>query len=236
MIWQIIKRIFKYLFIFFIVFTAYTSIILFLLKFINPPITAFMQQNNEYGIIQLIQPSINKQTWIPVKSIAKTIIFATIAAEDQRFLLHRGVDFVELEKVLKGRLKNGKSRGASTITQQVAKNLFLFPQKNVLRKIIEIYYSYLIDFIWGKKRVIEVYLNVAQFGKNIYGVEEASLYYFRKPAQYLNSNEASQLAAILPNPIRFNLKNKSKYLNNRIKLIEKSLNQIDRKEILELLK
>ena len=126
-------------------------------------------------------------------------------------------------------------RGASTITQQTAKNLFLFSHKNIFRKGIEAYYSVMIELIWSKKRILEVYLNIAQFGENIYGVEAASKYYFNKPAQYLNLKESSQLASILPNPVKFNLNNKSKYLKKRITRIINTTNFINKKEILKKL-
>jgi monofunctional biosynthetic peptidoglycan transglycosylase len=172
---------------------------------------------------------------VPINSISNNIIFAVLASEDQRYFEHFGVDYVELEKVIHENIYKGQSRGASTITQQVAKNLFLFPQKLAVRKVFEIYYAYLIDFIWGKKRVLEVYLNIIQFGKKIYGVEAASLHYFNKDAKNVNINEASQIVAILPNPTRFNLKNKSKYLEKRISRIEKYSTKMNKQKIKELL-
>ena len=193
------------------------------------------KQNNSNKISDIIETPKYIKTWIPIKSISNHIIFAIIASEDQRFLEHSGVDYVELEKVVEERIIKGQSRGASTITQQVAKNLFLFPQKIAIRKVFELYYSYLIEVVWGKRRVLEVYLNIVQFGEYIYGVEAASYYYFRKPAQYLDNHEASQLAAILPNPIRLNLKNKSNYLMRRINRIEKYTTKIDKAKIQDLL-
>lgn len=164
------------------------------------------------------------------------MIYAVIASEDQRYLEHFGIDITEVEKVIEKKKSRRKSRGASTITQQTAKNLFLFPQKLFIRKGIEIYYSFLMEIFWGKQRIIETYLNIAQFGGNIYGVEAASRFYFKKSAQHLSINESAQLAAILPNPVRLKLKNKSRYLLNRIARIERQMNNLPKVEIIKELK
>lgn len=126
------------------------------------------------------------------------MVLAAIAAEDQRFLHHHGLDFVELSKTL--REGTSRPRGASTITQQAAKNLFLWSGRSYLRKLIEAGLAVYIDFVWGKRRVLEIYLNVAQFGPNIYGVENAGRHFFGKRAAALSRHEAARLAAVLPNP------------------------------------
>ncbi len=217
-----------------IVFTCYTSLTLLLFKFIDPPTTAFIQESNSNLFSDIFYSKNVSQYWVSIKSISANIIYATIASEDQRFLEHFGVDFVEVEKVIENKTDGRKLRGASTITQQTAKNLFLFPQKSFVRKGIEVYYSVLMELIWGKKRILEVYFNVAQFGENIFGVEAASKYYFNKPSQYLSINEAAQLVAILPNPIKLDLNKKSLYLKNRIMRIEKTINYIDKNEIIKM--
>ena len=220
--------------LFTIVLTIYTSLTLLLFRFIDPPTTAFIQQRNSSSFSNIIYPNSVVQYWVPIKSISKNIIFATIASEDQRFIEHFGVDFVEVEKVIESKIDGRKLRGASTITQQTAKNLFLFPQKLFIRKGIEVYYSVVMELLWSKKRILEVYLNIAQFGENIFGVEAASKYYFNKPSQYLSINEAAQLVAILPNPIKLDLNKKSLYLKNRIVRIEKTINYIDKNEIIKM--
>ncbi len=234
-----LKKIFKYsvgaLLLFTLVFTAYTLLTLLLFKFIDPPTTAFIQQRNNEQFIKIIYPNSVSQYWVPIKSISDNLIFAVIASEDQRFTEHFGIDFEEVQNVFEKAIDGKKVRGASTITQQTAKNLFLFPHKNIFRKGIEAYYSVMIELIWSKKRIMEVYLNIAQFGENIYGVEAASKFYFNKPAQYLNIKEASQLVSILPNPLKFNLNNKSKYLKKRITRIINTTNFINKKEILKKL-
>jgi monofunctional glycosyltransferase len=235
MLFKIIKYSLGSIFVFTLVFTFYTSLILFLFKYIDPPTTAFIQQNENNSVSKIILNNNILQSWIPIKSISNNIIYCTIASEDQKFVEHLGLDLIEVEKVISERMDGKMSRGASTITQQVSKNLFLFPQKLFIRKGIEVYYSLLMELVWSKKRIIEVYLNTAQFGENIFGVESASKFYFNKPAQYLSINEAAQLIAILPNPTKLKLKNKSNYLNNRILKIEKEINNINKNEINKIL-
>ncbi|MDA3861560.1 MAG: monofunctional biosynthetic peptidoglycan transglycosylase [Melioribacteraceae bacterium] len=235
-----LKKIFKYsvgsVFVFTLVFTVYTALTLLLFKFIDPPTTAFIQQNNSNSLEKTISTDSVSQSWISIKSISDNIIFTVIASEDQRFIDHFGIDLVEVEKIIDETIDGESTRGASTITQQVAKNLFLFPHKLFIRKGIEAYYSLIIELLWSKKRILEVYLNTAQFGKQIFGVEAASNFYFNKPAQYLSLHEAAQLTAILPNPVRLNLKKKSRYLNNRIARIEKGINYINTSEIIKKVK
>ncbi len=136
--------------------------------------------------------------WRPLTQISPHMALAVIAAEDQRFAQHHGLDFVELSNAL--RENRDRPRGASTITQQVAKNMFLWGGRSYLRKLFEAGLAVYIDFAWGKRRVLEIYLNVAAFGANIYGVENASQHFFNKPAARLNRLESARLAAVLPNP------------------------------------
>jgi len=233
---KVIKYSIRFILLFILAINIYLLITIGLLKFINPPTTAFIQQSENEIFLGIFGSKNVSQNWVPLKSMSNNIIFAVIASEDQRFLDHFGIDFTEFEKVIEKTVDGKKSRGASTITQQTAKNLFLFPQKTFVRKGIEIYYSFFMELIWGKKRIMECYLNIAQFGKNIYGVEAASQYYFNKSSQFLSSNEAVQLAAILPNPIRLKIKNKSRYLINRIARIENQIDNLDRTLIIEELK
>ena len=166
------------------------------LRWIDPPTSSVLLQENLSG---KTPPArwVSFQ-WRPLRHISDQMAVAVIAAEDQRFLQHHGLDFVELSKVL--REGSGRPRGASTITQQVAKNLFLWRARNYPRKVLEAGLAVFIDFVWGKRRVLEIYLNIAQFGPNLYGVENASRHFFGKPAAHLNRHEAARLAAVLPNP------------------------------------
>lgn len=140
-----------------------------------------------------------ERQWVPLAQISPNLIRAVIAAEDQRFCEHAGVDWVELNSVLED--EDGPSRGASTLTMQTAKNVFLWPGRSYLRKGLEIPLAMAIDLAWPKQRIIEVYLNVAEWGDGLYGAEAASQRYFRKPAARLSPVEAARLAGALPNPI-----------------------------------
>lgn len=142
--------------------------------------------------------SVERQ-WVPLTAISPNLVRAVIAAEDQRFCSHDGVDWVELNAVLED--EDGPSRGASTLTMQTAKNVFLWPGRSYVRKGLEIPLAMAIDLAWPKQRVIEVYLNVAEWGEGLFGAEAAAQRYFGKPASRLNAAEAARLAGALPNPI-----------------------------------
>ena len=167
------------------------------LRWFDPPTSSFILQDNWARRADDGSPHAGF-TWRPLTDISAQMAVAVIAAEDQRFVHHHGLDFVELSKALRER--RGRPRGASTITQQVAKNLFLWSGRSYLRKALEAALAVYIDFAWGKRRVLEIYLNIAAFGANIYGVENASWHFFGKPAARLNRFEAARLAAVLPNP------------------------------------
>jgi len=226
--------IFKNILYIIILFITFTAMIMLLLRWVNPPTTAFIQQVENESFQSMFVKEEKLQKWVPIKSISKNLLFAVIASEDQRFFEHFGFDFVEIGKAVEENLDSNKIRGASTITQQVAKNLFLFPEKSIIRKGIELYYALLLEMIWDKKRILEVYLNVAQFGDKIYGVEAASIYYFNKSARNLNIEESAQLISILPNPIKFNLEDKSSYLKSRIERIKLEIENIEKGKILEI--
>jgi monofunctional biosynthetic peptidoglycan transglycosylase len=140
-----------------------------------------------------------ERQWVPLAEISPTLIRAVIAAEDQRYCSHRGVDWVELNAVLED--EDGPGRGASTLTMQTAKNVFLWPGRSYLRKGLEIPLAFAIDLFWGKQRTIEVYLNVAEWGEGLYGAEAAAQRYFKKAAAGLTQVESIRLAAALPNPL-----------------------------------
>lgn len=140
-----------------------------------------------------------ERQWVPLEQISPNLIRAVIAAEDQRFCSHAGVDWVELNAVLED--EDGPSRGASTLTMQTVKNVFLWPGRSYIRKGLEIPLALAADFVWPKPRVIEIYLNVAEWGEGVFGAEAASQRYFNKPAAKLSAAEAARLAGALPNPI-----------------------------------
>ena len=160
--------------------------------------------------------------WMPMDNISRHMPVAVMASEDQRFLLHHGFDYNAIEKAAVHNIKNktGKKRGASTITQQTAKNVFLWPGRSWVRKGFEVYFTALIELIWSKQRIMEVYLNSIEMGDMIYGVDAVARYHFGKTASELSRSECALIAATLPNPIRFSSKAPSGYVRLRQRKIE----------------
>lgn len=160
-----------------------------------------------------------KKEWVSIDDMSKELPLAVIAAEDQKFPEHFGFDVEAIKKVMKQneRLKQrGKPiKGGSTISQQCAKNVFLFPQRSYIRKALEVYFTFLIEIFWSKKRIIEVYLNVIEMGDGIYGAQAASQAFFKKDASRLKASEAALIAAVLPNPRKWNAGKPSGYINKR---------------------
>lgn len=161
----------------------------------------------------------NHREWVDIENIAPVMVRAVIASEDGRFMTHHGFDFEELGKMMNEHEKKGKKiRGCSTVSQQVAKNCFTFGSRTWLRKGVETYYTFLIELIWGKKRIMEVYLNIAETGKGLYGVEAAAKKYFHCSASRLTGDQAVRIVCVLPNPLVRNpqtvaQKNRTKYNN-----------------------
>jgi len=156
-----------------------------------------------------------KRDWVPIEEISPHLIQAVVASEDQRFLEHWGFDFESMKKAYKNNQKGKKIKGGSTISQQTAKNVFLWPARSYVRKAFEAYFTVLIEVLWSKERIMEVYLNVIEYGNGIYGCEAASQYYFHKPCAKLTKGEAALLAAILPSPLKSNPARPSNYINRR---------------------
>ncbi|TXH03659.1 MAG: monofunctional biosynthetic peptidoglycan transglycosylase [Nevskiaceae bacterium] len=176
------------------------------LKWLPPPTTAFMLQSP-------VRPV--RYDWVPADRIADSARRAVIAAEDQKFRMHHGFDVEAIQKAVAHNRSSRHRRGASTISQQTAKNLFLWPGGGYFRKAVEAGVTVLIETIWGKDRILEVYLNVAEFGPGIYGVEAASQAYFHKHAAQLTPGEASRLAAVLPNPRHWSVTAPGAYVQAR---------------------
>ena len=150
--------------------------------------------------------------WADWEEISPQVAIAVVAAEDQKFPVHRGFDVASIKEAMRENPHRRAPRGASTISQQVAKNLFLWPGRNLLRKGLEAYFTVLIELLWPKQRILEIYLNIAQFGPGIFGVRSASEVYFHKSPSQLDLSEAALLAAVLPNPKRFRLESPSDYV------------------------
>ncbi len=173
------------------------------LRFVDPFSTAFILRDRLLAWAHDEQTYVYRRKWVDLKQIARPMQLAVIASEDQTFPTNWGFDVKSINQAI-GESEHGQPlRGASTITQQVAKNLFLWPGHSWLRKGIEAYFTVLIEGFWPKRRILEMYLNIAEFGRGVYGVEAASRAYYRKPAARLNEYDAALLAAVLPNPKRF---------------------------------
>ncbi len=196
-----------------------------LLRWLPPPTTSFILQNRiaalraGYGFYPY------PYRWVDYEHIAPAMALAVVAAEDQRFREHMGVDLNGIRQAIRDNQYRRRPRGASTLTQQTAKNLFLWRDQTLLRKGIEVYFAGLLELLWSKQRILEVYLNVAQFGGSVFGVEAAARTYFDKPAAALTGEEAALLAAVLPSPSVLRVDAPSDYLRQRQRWV---LNQMRR--------
>jgi monofunctional glycosyltransferase len=211
--WKIAWKWMRYAFLFFLLSTI-LSVLTY--RFINPPVTPLM-------VIRVLQQAVNgekiklKKDWVSLDKISPQLQLAVVASEDNQFLDHHGFDFEAIQKAkdYNSKKKYKKIRGASTISQQTAKNVFLWPQRSWVRKGLEVYFTVLTEFLWNKKRIMEVYLNVAELGDGIYGAETAAQTYFNKTASKLTASEAALLAAILPNPLKWDPAQPTRYLLSR---------------------
>ncbi|WP_395043438.1 monofunctional biosynthetic peptidoglycan transglycosylase [Flavobacterium sp.] len=197
------------------------SILLVLLyKWIPVPFTPLM-------ITRIIENKIEgkdavfSHDWEPLENISSNLQKAVIASEDGNFLLHNGFDFKAMQKAIKNNNKGKKLKGGSTISQQTAKNVFLWQGRSYIRKGLEAYFTVLIEFIWGKERIMEVYLNSIEMGNGVYGAKEAARHWYTKDVKNLTPKEAAGIAAILPNPRKFKASNSSSYINRRKEKIMK---------------
>ncbi|MFC6861431.1 monofunctional biosynthetic peptidoglycan transglycosylase [Zunongwangia atlantica] len=156
-----------------------------------------------------------KHDWVPIEEISKNLQLAVICSEDQNFESHSGFDIEAIQKAIENNKKGKRVRGASTISQQTAKNAFLWPGRNYVRKGLEAYFTFLIELLWSKERILEVYLNSIEMGKGVYGAQAAAKSWFGKEAANLNPNEAAAIAAILPNPREYRANPASNYISGR---------------------
>jgi monofunctional glycosyltransferase len=213
---KIIKFLFRFLAYFVIFFFGSSILIVLLYRFVNPPVTPLM-------VIRVAEQTFSGEkvkmdkSWRSLDEISDNLPLAVVASEDNRFLEHSGFDFESIKKAREynEKTEGKKVRGASTISQQTAKNVFLWPDRSWVRKGLEVYFTFLIEKVWGKKRIMEVYLNVIETGNGIYGAEAASQAYFHKPAKSLSRGEAALIAACLPNPRKWNPAHAGGYLLGR---------------------
>ena len=205
------RNIFKFLFKIIVWFLAISIGLVVLFKWIPVPITPLM-------VIRYFQEDSAKtlkHDWEPIENISKHLQLAVVCSEDQNFIKHHGFDMKAIEKAMAFNKKGKRVRGASTISQQTAKNVFLWPHRSWFRKGLEAYFTFLIELFWSKERIMEVYLNSIEMGPGIYGAEAASLYWFKKPAAKLTKQEAAAIAAILPNPLRYRASPATNYIQSR---------------------
>jgi monofunctional biosynthetic peptidoglycan transglycosylase len=201
-------------------------------RWLPVPMTAFMaveRMHARAGGEALLQ----QHAWVPWERISRHAAVAVIAAEDQKFLVHEGFDFEAIEKAVTDAQRGRRLRGASTISQQVAKNLFLWGGQSWLRKGLEAWFTVWIEFLWPKRRILEVYLNSAQFGRGIWGVQAASRQYFGKDAARLTQPEAALLAAVLPSPTRYRVVNPGPYVRQRQTWILGQMNRLSANGLFE---
>ena len=191
-------------------------------KFFNPPFTLTQIGGLiEYGKLD--------RDYISYEEMGNNVKKAVIASEDQSFFAHNGFDFVAIEKAMKHNEKGKKLRGGSTISQQTAKNIFLWQGRSWIRKGLEAFYTFVIEIVWGKDVILERYLNSIEMGRGVFGVEAASEYYFKKSSKNLTKNEAAWIATILPNPKKYDPKNPSAYLNKKHNWILRQMNNVSLK-------
>ncbi len=212
-LWKWSKRIFLWIFIF-------QFFYIILLKWVNPPVTITQ-------LVSWISGHGLKRDYVGRKAISPNARLAVIASEDQSFPDHHGFDWKSIAKARKyNERKPGRIRGASTISQQVAKNVFLWQGRSWIRKGLEVYFTFMIELIWGKKRIMDVYLNVIEMGDGIFGIEMAANTYFNKPAKNLTRQEAAMIAACLPSPKRYKVKPVSSFVAARSRTIMQQMSNL----------
>ena len=197
-----------------------------LLRWIDPPTSAFMLDRRLDALVAREKGFRLDYRWRDWGRISSTLPISLVAAEDQKFPDHNGFDFQAIDKALASNKRGRKVRGASTISQQVAKNLFLWSGRSYLRKGLEAWYTVLVETLWPKRRILEVYANIAEFGDGVYGAEAAAQRFFGKPASALTAAESARLAAVLPSPRRYSAKNPGPYGQRRARWIQRQVGRL----------
>jgi monofunctional biosynthetic peptidoglycan transglycosylase len=205
-----------------------------LLRFLPVPFTALMVERQVNSWFDSA-PYQTRHTWVPLEEIAPCMGVAVIAAEDQNFAEHFGFDWQAIEKAMAHNEHSRRKRGASTVSQQAAKNLFLWESRSWVRKGCEVYFTLLLETVWPKRRILEVYLNSVEFGDGVFGVEAASRKFFGKPARALGPMEAALLAAVLPNPRKYRVEDPSPYVRGRQAWIHNQMRQLGGEAVVKAL-
>ncbi|MDB2463031.1 monofunctional biosynthetic peptidoglycan transglycosylase [Algibacter sp.] len=211
---QLKKRFFKFIFRVMLWLFIVSVVITIIYKWLPVPFTPLMVIRS-IEQFQEKKEIIWKHNWVSIDKISKNLQLAVICSEDQNFLNHSGFDIEAIEKAIENNKKGKQIRGASTISQQTAKNVFLWPQRSWLRKGLETYFTFLVELLWTKERIMEVYLNSIEMGNGIYGAEAAAQYWFKKSANKLTQTEASAIASILPNPRIYKANPATNYIQGR---------------------
>jgi monofunctional biosynthetic peptidoglycan transglycosylase len=223
---KILKRVWKFIWKSMLWFFILSIGLTILYRFVPIPITPLM-------VIRLGEQAADEKKemrlykdWVPMSQISKNAPQAVYGAEDQKFLDHYGFDLEAMEKAWNGNKKGKQIKGASTITQQTVKNVFLWPARSYVRKALEAYFTVLVELIWPKERIMEVYLNVIEMGEGIYGIEAAAQTYYNKPAARLNRSQSAMIAAVLPNPRRWTPARPTPYIVRRQGWILRQMNNL----------
>ena len=207
-------------------FVLFTFAQVLALRWLPPPTSAFMLGRRVDALLERDWDFPIRYQWRSARAISPNLPIALVAAEDQNFPNHRGFDFGAIDKAMANNKRGRKLRGASTISQQLAKNLFLWQGRSYLRKGLEAWYTVLIELSWPKSRILEVYANVVEFGDGIYGAEAAAQHFFHKPAARLSAGESARLAAVLPSPRRYDAARPGPYVQRRARWIERQVGHL----------
>ena len=209
------RRLLKALALIILAWVLLTAIPVLVLRWLHPLTSAFMLEAHIEASLAGQRAYHTNYQWVSLEQISPHAAIAVIASEDQQFPFHAGFDFNSIREAVRESERGRRLRGASTISQQVAKNLFLWPGHSFVRKGFEAYFTVLIEALWPKERILEMYLNVAQFGDGVYGVQAAAQRFYRKPAARISAADAALLAAVLPNPLRLHVDRPSRYVLER---------------------
>ncbi|MGD1934030.1 MAG: monofunctional biosynthetic peptidoglycan transglycosylase [Candidatus Phaeomarinobacter sp.] len=202
-----------------VVFVVLPVGLILLYRVVPPPLTSVM-------VLRLVEGQSLTREWVPLERIAPSVRYAVIASEDNTFCTHNGVDWTALRQALDAEIDGGGQGGASTITMQTARNLMLWPGRNYIRKALELYIATLIDALWPKERIFEVYLNIAEWGPGVFGIEAAARHHFGVSAKDVTSREAARLAVVLPNPIELHATASTGHVTRQAAVVRKRIGQL----------
>lgn len=209
-----------------LLFVLGTALQVLVLRFVDPPFSAFMAIRQAEAWAEGDFGFRIAHDWRDLDEMPPHVPLAMIAAEDQRFAEHYGFDLKAIEKARASNARGRKVRGGSTISQQTAKNLFLWSGRSYVRKAVEAWYTLLIETLWPKRRIVEVYVNIAEFGNGVYGAQAAARTYFRRDADRLTAAQAARLAAVLPSPRRYSVARPGPYVQRRTRAIERQMRHL----------